>query len=133
VLLHVQEATKASSAKGSGGLFEASNLMLAHAWNFDKHVPTDYGESNTPISTYSNLAKLHSHPLVSLSYILLRQFGLKSLTECELCGMATSWSRASAIQSTHPIFSSLAFLLTCVWMGNCLQDEGSSNEQYHCV
>jgi hypothetical protein len=40
---------KASSAKGSGGLFEASNLMLAHPWNFDKHVPTDYGESNIPM------------------------------------------------------------------------------------
>jgi hypothetical protein len=40
---------KASSTKSSGCLFEASNLMLAHPWNFDKHVPTDYGESNIPI------------------------------------------------------------------------------------
>jgi hypothetical protein len=120
---------KASSTKGSGGLFEASNLILAHAWNFDKHNPTDYGESNgisTMLQYYCTLISL----LCLSAFYSVIQFGLKSLTECGPCGMATSWSRASAIQSMPPTFSSLAFLLTCVWMGNCLQDERSSNKQY---
>ena len=56
---------KSSSAEGSGGLFEASNLMLAHAWNFDKHAPTDYGESNT-ILQYPLISMLQDCTLIRL-------------------------------------------------------------------
>jgi hypothetical protein len=91
--------------------------MLAHAWNFDKHVPTDYGESNMiHVQSCKNLSSM------SFVFILLHQFGLKSLTECE-----TLWifrSRASAINRRTRFFR--RWLSCDAGWGNCLQDEGSS-------
>jgi DNA ligase-1 len=80
---------KSSSTEGSKGLFEASNLMLAHAWDVDKHVPTDYGESNISISTYSfQCCKI----ALSSAFVFLSFYFVTSVWSEKLDGMRALWN-----------------------------------------